>query len=102
VLKEAAHITHFEDREGDIYEEFAQPRPAHSDLLIRISQNRKLTSGTLLFATMTALPVVHRFRLTVKAQPGKRKARTAKLELRFGEVTIARPAHLSASGQPCR
>jgi Transposase DDE domain len=100
VLKEAAHITHVQDREGDIYEEFAQPRPAHSDLLIRISQDRKLTSGQLLFAAMTTLPVVHRFRLTLKAQPSKRKARTAKLELRFGEVTIARPAHLSACEAP--
>ena len=100
VLKEAAHITHVQDREGDIYEEFAQPRPAHSDLLIRISQDRKLTSGQLLFAAMTTLPVVHRFRLTLKAQGGKRKARTAKLELRFGEVTIARPAHLSACEAP--
>jgi len=100
VLKEAAHVTHVQDREGDIYEQFARPRPAHSDLLIRISQDRKLTNGELLFATMSAMPVAHRFRLTLKAQGGKRKARTAKLELRFAEVTIARPAHLSAGAAP--
>jgi DDE family transposase len=100
VLKEAAHVTHVQDREGDIYEQFALPRAAHSDLLIRISQDRKLTGDKLLFATMSAMPVAYRFRLTLKAQPGKRKARTAKLELRFGEVTIARPAHLSARVAP--
>lgn len=100
VLKDAAHVTHIQDREGDIYEQFALPRAAHSDLLIRICQDRKLTSGKLLFATMSAMPVVHRFRLKLKAQPGKRKARTAKLELRFGEVTIARPAHLSTHVAP--
>jgi hypothetical protein len=100
VLKEAAHVTHVQDREGDIYEQFARPRAARSDLLIRISQDRKLTSDGLLFAAMSAMPVVHRFRLTLKAQPGKRKARTAKLELRFGEVTIARPGHLSARVAP--
>lgn len=100
VLKEAAHVTHVQDREGDIYEQFAWPRAAHSDLLIRIGQDRKLTSGNVLFATMSAMPVVHRFRLTLKGQPGKRRARTAKLELRFGEVTIARPAHLSACAAP--
>src|SRR5215471_4603232 len=96
VLKEAAHVTHVQDREGDIYEQFARPRAAHSDLVIRICQDRKLTSDEMLFAAMSAMPVVHRFRLTLKAQPGKRKTRTAKLELRFGKVTIARPAHLSA------
>jgi len=100
VLKEAARVTHVQDREGDIYEQFARPRAVHSDLLIRICQDRKLTSDNLLFATMSAMPVVHRFRLTLKAQPGKRKARIAKLELRFGEVTIARPAHLSARAAP--
>jgi hypothetical protein len=100
VLKEAAHVTRVQDREGDIYEQFARPRAAHSDLLIRISQDRKLISDELLFTARSAMPVVHRFRLTLKAQPGKRKARTAKLELRFGEVTIAHPAYLSARVTP--
>jgi hypothetical protein len=100
VLKDAAHVTHVQDREGDIYEQFTRPRAAHSDLLIRTSQDRKLTNGEMLFATMSAMPVAHHFRLTLRAQPGKRKARTAKLELRFGEVTIARPAHLSAHAAP--
>lgn len=100
VLKDAQHVTHVQDREGDIFEQFARPRAAHSDLLIRISQDRKLVNGKLLFATMSAMPVVRRFRLTLKAQPGKRKARTAKLELRFGEVTIARPVNMSAHVAP--
>jgi Transposase DDE domain len=100
VLKDAAHVTHVQDREGDIYEQFARTRAAHSDLLIRTSQDRKLTDGKMLFAAMSAMPVVDRFRLTLKAQPGKRKARTAKLELRFGEVTIARPVHMSADVAP--
>jgi hypothetical protein len=100
VLKEAAHVTHVQDREGDIYEQFAMPRAVHSDLLIRICQDRKLTSGALLFATMSAMKAVWRFRLPLKAQPGKRKARTAKLELRFGEVTIARPVNMSVRVAP--
>jgi hypothetical protein len=100
VLKEAAHVTHVQDREGDIYEQFAMSRAAHSDLLIRIAQDRKLANGKMLFATMSEMPVAHRFRLTLKAQFGKRKARTAKLELRFDEVTIARPANLSVRVAP--
>jgi IS4 transposase len=83
VLKEAAHVTHVQDREGDIYEHFAMPRATNSDLLIRIAQDRKVANGKMLFATMSEIPAVHRFRLTLKAQFGKRKARTAKLELRF-------------------
>lgn len=100
VLEQAAHVTHVQDREGDIYEQFAMPRAAHSDLLIRIGQDRKLANGDMLFATLSAMTVVWRFRLPLKAQPGKRKARIAKLELRFAEVTIARPAHLSAHAAP--
>jgi hypothetical protein len=88
ILKEAAHVTHVQDREGDIYEQFAMPRTAHSGLLIRIAQDCKLANGKTLFATMSEMPVVHRFRLTLKARFCKRKARTAELELRFGEVTI--------------
>src|SRR5262249_59306900 len=99
-IREAAHVTHVQDREGDIYEQFARPRAARSDLLIRISQDRKLTSDGLLFAAMSAMPVVHRFRLTLKAQPGKRKARTAKLELRFGGGTIARHGRVRAPRAP--
>jgi hypothetical protein len=100
VLEEAAHVTHVQDREGDIYEQFAMPRAARSDLLIRIAQDRKLANGKTLFATMSEMPVVHRFRLTLKAQFGKRTARTAKLELRFGEVEIARPANMSVRAAP--
>jgi hypothetical protein len=66
VLKEAVHVTHVQDREGDIYEQFAMPRAAHSDLLIRIAQDRKLANGKMLFATMSEMPVVHRFRLTLE------------------------------------
>lgn len=99
-LSQAAHITHIHDREGDIYEEWARPRAPHSDLLIRIAQDRKLDSGGLLFAAVDRLPVVHRFRLAVKAQPGKRKTRFAAVELRFGSVTIAPPAHLSPRHAP--
>jgi Transposase DDE domain len=100
VLRDATHVTHVQDREGDIYEQFVRPRAAHSDLLIRTCQDRKLTDGKMLFATMSAMPVVRRFRLTLRAQPGKRKARTAKLELRFGEVTIARPVNMSPRVAP--
>jgi hypothetical protein len=55
VLKEAAHVTHVQDREGDIYEQLAMPRAAHSDLLIRIAQDRKLSNGKTLFATMSEM-----------------------------------------------
>jgi hypothetical protein len=100
VLEEAAHITHIQDREGDIYEEWARARSPHSDLLIRVAQDRKLADGGLLFAAMDKLPVSHNFRLTLKRQSGKRTARTAKLEVRFGSVTITRPAYLSARQAP--
>jgi hypothetical protein len=38
---------------------------------------RRPPNGKMPFATMSERPVVHRFRLTLKAKFGKRKARTA-------------------------
>jgi len=53
-----------------------------------------LVGGGRLFGITESWPVRHHFNLEVRAQPG-RPARTAKIALRFDEVTIKRPGNCS-------
>lgn len=93
-LAAAAMITVIGDRESDIYEEFDRIPDARTHLLTRVCRDRALVGGGRLFDIAENWPVQHRFDLEVRAQPG-RPARTAKIALRFGEVTIKRPANCS-------
>lgn len=80
------------DREGDIFELFAAPRPAHCDLLIRAAQPRRVTGphGDLWTAVAHA-PVADQRRLALARRPD-RPARTATLQVRFTPVVIQPPA----------
>jgi len=93
-LDAAAIITVIGDRESDIYEEFDRIPDAHTHLLTRACRDRALADGGRLFGIAESWPVRHQFDLEVRAQPG-RPARTAKIALRFGEVTIKRPGNCS-------
>ncbi|MGH3429015.1 MAG: IS4 family transposase [Mycobacteriales bacterium] len=99
VLAQAATVTVVADRESDIYEEFARIPDAHTHLLTRACRDRALLGGGRLFAVAQAWPVRHRFQLAVRAQPG-RAARTAEVELRFGEATLKRPQNCSDPTAP--
>ncbi len=90
-LSHAAHVTMIADRESDIYEEWVRLPRAGFDLLTRACQDRALEGGGYLFAFTDGLPVAHRYSFTLPARPGKRTARQAQMELRFGTVTIKRP-----------
>jgi hypothetical protein len=100
-LASAAMITVIGDRESDIYEEFDRIPDERTHLLTRACRDRALVGGGTLFGTTEAWPVQHRFKLELRAQPG-RPARTAEVAVRFGEVTIKRPHNCSdpaAAGQ---
>ncbi|MGH7155527.1 MAG: hypothetical protein ACREF3_16490, partial [Acetobacteraceae bacterium] len=94
VLADAALITMVEDREGDIYDQFAR-RPANVHLLIRAAQNRALAGGEKLFETRTGWSEAARHTITVPAKGGggrsHRAGRSATVVVRFGEVTLLRP-----------
>lgn len=86
----AVCVTVVEDREGDIYECFAQ-QPAGVEKLVRAAQDRRLVDGGLLFAHAQSLAEAGRMALDLPAIPG-RKARSAELSVSFDTVRIARPA----------
>ena len=90
VLVDAARVTVVADREGDIYEQFAR-RPDGVHLLTRAAHDRCLADAGRLFTTIDAWPEQHRETIELPAVPG-RQARTACLALRFGAVSLCRPA----------
>jgi hypothetical protein len=94
VLAAAAMVTVIGDRESDIYEEFDRIPDGHTHLLTRACRDRALVGGGQLFAIADTWSIQHAFELKLRAQPG-RPARTARVALRFGEVTIKRPGRCS-------
>jgi hypothetical protein len=86
----AASVTVVGDREADIFECFAF-RPDGIEKLVRAGQDRLLADKTThLFAAADRWPEAGRMAVELPAIPG-RKARTAVLAVRFGEIEIARP-----------
>ena len=85
----AASVTVVEDREGDIYESFAF-KPTGVELLIRAARDRALAGKTMLFAKADGWPEAGRMSVDLPAIP-RRKARKARLALRFGTVEIPKP-----------
>jgi hypothetical protein len=98
VCAAAARVTVIADRESDIYAAFAAC-PTGTDLLIRAAQNRSLDDKGRLFAELDALPVAGHATLTLPAKPG-RKARDARLAIRFTTVDLARPRNGITAGLP--
>lgn len=110
-LDQAAQITIIADRESDIYEEWDRIPDGRTHLLTRVCRDRKLASGTNLFAWLTAQPVAACYAFDVAARSanesyvstgganygsGKRTAHRAHMEIRYGQVGIARPAKSKA------
>lgn len=100
----AAHVTLIADRESDIYEEWAR-LPAHEadgpnfDLITRARSDRCLEDGGMLFAAAAQWPEAGCSKIALVARKD-REARDAKLILKFGEVTIKKPAKCRTKGIP--
>jgi hypothetical protein len=97
VLREAAMVTVIADRESDIYDVFATPRPAHVHVLVRAIHDRALVDGTQLFAGMASRPHVEGPKVRIPAKPG-RAARESATRIAWAEVEIERPRRTYAAG----
>jgi hypothetical protein len=91
VLAGAAMITVVEDREGDIYDQFAR-RPDNVHLLVRAAQNRSVGGGEKLFERCAKWREAGRYSIQVPAKRGLYPQRTAQMSVRSGEVAVRRPA----------
>jgi hypothetical protein len=95
ILAQAALVTVIDDREGDIYPSWARVPDAHVHVLTRVMSDRCLigAGAATLHTVADSFPVADTTTLDLPARPPQHAARTAKLELRFGEVEIARPVN---------
>ena len=88
------------DREADVYDLLAAPRPAGVELLIRASWNRCVSAPQrYVWATVEAQPIVAQLRLQVPRR-GTQPAREATLSVRCCPLTLAPPRHRQAEGLP--
>jgi hypothetical protein len=76
-----------QDREGDIYEQFAVIPDAKTDLLIRARTNRTLTDKTKLFDCLSTQESKGTYQAIVETKKNKKK-RVAQIEIRYKEIEI--------------
>ena len=85
----AVRVTAVCDREGDIYEMFAD-RPEGVEVLVRAAQDRAVSEGAgRLFSSLAGRPE-REHTIDLPARPGQKK-RKARIAVRFGAVTLRRP-----------
>jgi Transposase DNA-binding/Transposase Tn5 dimerisation domain len=88
------------DREADVYDLLAAPRPAGVELLIRAAWDRCVRApARYVWATVAAQPVVEQLRLQVPRR-GAQPSREATLALRFSPLTLSPPRHRHAERLP--
>lgn len=99
VLSDADQLTMIADREGDIFELFAQLPDDRTDLLIRCCQNRKIVEGGgKLFEYLASRPCTGTYEIEVKKDLRKgRRGRIAHMEVRYCQLTLQRPDKLSGT-----
>jgi hypothetical protein len=78
-----------QDREGDIYEQFAVIPEQGIDLLIRAKTNRTLKDKTKLFSCLSNQQAQGTYELVVDTKKSRKK-RTARIEIRYREVEIVK------------
>lgn len=99
VLSEAASVTMVADRESDIYPLFAR-KPAALDLIVRAAQDRGLAGGGRLFEALSEAPCLGLTDVRVAPRGPGDTGRIAKVALRAGRVTIARPRNGAEAADP--
>jgi hypothetical protein len=87
---QATMVTVIADRESDIYDLFAAPRPAHVHLLVRAMHDRALDDGGRLFEEMARQPHAPGLPIEIPAKAGQ-PARSAATRVAWTTVTIKRP-----------
>lgn len=101
VLKEAAAVIIVQDREGDIYEQFATISNERTHLLIRAKSDRCLPEGTKLFSKVSSCDVAGTYSIKIEGDKRKgQKKRTANLEVRFTEVELKNPSRTARQAAP--
>jgi Transposase DDE domain len=91
VLAGAAMVTIIGDRESDFYAAWATLPGANFHLIMRVMHDRCLVDGSSLYAASQAFASADTKRIDLPARPPNRPARSAELNLHFGQVELRRP-----------
>ena len=104
ILSDAAMVTVISDREGDIYPLWGRVPGETVHVLSRVMSDRRLAGETdaSLHTVADSFPVAGTAVLALRARPPAHAARKVRLELRFGEVEIARPVNEKDRALPAR
>lgn len=98
-LAKSNSVTFVQDREGDIYEQFALIPDKKYHLLIRSRTTRSLWNGSDLYTAMQELSVAGVYAIEIPADKrNKRVSRTAQMAICYGTFHIKRPANLNKAG----
>jgi hypothetical protein len=94
LLSEAELITIIEDREGDIYEQFATIPDERVNLLIRSTRDRSINEEGGLYKYLSSQEIKGNYKLKISGDlRSNREKREAEISIRFCNVTIKRPKH---------
>ncbi len=92
-LKDAAAVIIVQDREGDIYEQFATIPDERTHLLIRAKSDRSLGKGIKLFSKVAQCELAGTYSFKIEGDKRKgQRSRTANMEVRFTEVQLKNPS----------
>lgn len=101
ILKDAESVTFIEDREGDIYEQFAMVPDQRVHLLVRSRTTRNLGNGNSLYREVDSESIAGTYTIDLPTDSRKNQyKRQAEIALRFKECEIKCPANLKNKGYP--
>ena len=95
-LAQAERVIIIQDREGDIYTQFATVPTSKVELLVRSSTDRTLVDGVKLSKKLAACDVAGTYSINIEGDKRKKQEkRTATLEVRFTSVNLKRPSNIN-------
>ena len=98
VLQAAREIIIIQDREGDIYEQFAVVPDSQTHLLIRAKSNRIVPGKQKLFDYLSGQPLQGTYQVEVEGDKRRNiQRRIATIEVRFSAITISRHQYADKS-----
>jgi hypothetical protein len=90
LLAKAAMVTMLGDRESDIFALYASAAEEQFHVIARSMHDRKLADASGLYAASEAMTIIEQRAIVLPAR-AQRPERVALLDLRFGDVKLARP-----------
>lgn len=97
-LSAASGITFIEDREGDIYEQFARVPDSRTNLIVRCCRDRKLAGKGSLYEALAACELSGTYQIELVKDIRKGiESRTAQVEVRHCKVAICKPARVKSA-----